>query len=79
MCRNFRKNDVRANFDLRNEKIGFKIREQTMQKIPYLLVIGDKEMAANAVSVRKRDGTDLGIMPIDTLKEHLSQEILAKK
>ncbi len=69
---------IRANFDLRNEKIGFKIREHTMQKIPYLLVIGDKEVESESVAVRTREGADLGIMPIDTICDVLRQEIAAK-
>jgi threonyl-tRNA synthetase len=50
----------RVDTDLRNEKIGFKIREHTLQKVPYLVILGDKEVAAGHVAVRKRDGTDLG-------------------
>ncbi|KTC87369.1 MULTISPECIES: threonine--tRNA ligase [Legionella] len=72
------KQGVRANFDLRNEKIGFKIREHTMQKVPYLLVVGDKEVESDSVAVRTREGTDLGVMRIDTICEHLHQEIAAK-
>jgi len=68
----------RANFDLRNEKIGFKIREHTLQKVPYLLIIGDKEVENNLVTVRTRDGTDLGAMTIDTICDTLRQEITAK-
>ncbi|KTD13025.1 threonine--tRNA ligase [Legionella jamestowniensis] len=72
------KQGVRANFDLRNEKIGFKIREHTLQKIPYLLVIGDKEVENKAVSVRTREGADLGTMNIDTICDTLQREITAK-
>ncbi|AUR51575.1 threonine--tRNA ligase [Aquella oligotrophica] len=56
---------VRAEIDLSNEKIGYKIRQQSMQKVPYLLVIGDSEMQNNQVTVRKQDGTDLGAMTLD--------------
>ena len=56
---------IRAETDIRNEKIGYKIREAQSQKIPYMLVIGDKESASNSVSVRTRDGKDLGIMELD--------------
>jgi len=73
------KQGIRANFDLRNEKIGFKIREHTLQKIPYLLVIGDKEVENNSVSVRSREGEDLGVMKIDAICDILKQEIVAKK
>ena len=55
----------RADADLRNEKIGFKIREHTLHKIPYLLVVGDKEKETNTVAVRTRKGDDLGTMSVD--------------
>lgn len=56
---------LRAEIDLSNEKIGYKIRQQSMQKVPYLLVIGDSEMQNNQITVRKQDGTDLGAMTLD--------------
>ena len=65
----------RVAVDLRNEKIGFKIREHTLQKIPYLLVVGDKEVQAETVSVRKRGGEDLGSMGISALCEHVSKDV----
>jgi threonyl-tRNA synthetase len=64
----------RAACDLRNEKVGFKIREHTLQRVPYLLVAGDKEVAANLVSVRTRSGKDLGTMTIDAFIERLRAE-----
>ena len=69
---------IRANFDLRNEKIGFKIREHTLQKVPYLIIIGDKEVEQNLITVRTREGTDLGAMTIDTICDTLRQEIETK-
>lgn len=72
------KQGLRVNFDLRNEKIGFKIREQTLQKVPYLLVIGDKEVRNGEVAVRTREGNDLGVMTIDKICEVLQQEIATK-
>ncbi len=72
------KRGLRANFDLRNEKIGFKIREHTLQKVPYLLVIGDKEVESGQATVRSREGTDLGMMTIDTVCDTLMQEIAHK-
>lgn len=72
------KNGIRANFDLRNEKIGFKIREHTLQKVPYLLVIGDKEVEKGQVAVRSREGVDLGVMTLDTICDTLTQEIVRK-
>ena len=65
----------RVAVDLRNEKIGFKIREHTLQKVPYLLVVGDKEVQAETVSVRKRGGEDLGSMGISALCEYVSKDV----
>jgi threonyl-tRNA synthetase len=65
----------RAEFDLRNEKVGFKIREHTLQRVPYLLVAGDKEVAANLLSVRTRSGKDLGTMSPETFAERLRIEL----
>lgn len=61
--------------DLRNEKIGFKIREHTLQKIPYLLVVGDREVENRTVAVRTREGEDLGSMTIESVAERLSQDV----
>jgi len=61
--------------DLRNEKITYKIREHSLQKLPYQLVVGDKEVAANTVAVRTRGGSDLGQMPLDKLIERLKSEL----
>ncbi|MBD3894289.1 threonine--tRNA ligase [Halomonas sp. ML-15] len=65
---------LRVKADLRNEKIGFKIREHTLQKVPYLLVVGDKEVESDAVAVRTRSGEDLGTMRVDDLIAHLVSE-----
>ncbi len=65
---------LRARSDLRNEKISYKIREHSLQKVPYLVVVGDKEQEANTVAVRARGGVDLGVMPVDALIERLAQE-----
>ncbi|MDB6015335.1 MAG: threonyl-tRNA synthetase [Gammaproteobacteria bacterium] len=65
----------RVEFDLRNEKVGFKIREHTLQRVPYLLVAGDKEVAANLISVRTRSGKDLGTMTPETFAERLRIEL----
>ncbi|HEY2340202.1 MAG TPA: threonine--tRNA ligase [Steroidobacteraceae bacterium] len=61
--------------DLRNEKVGFKIREHTLQRVPYLLVAGDKEVAANLISVRSRSGKDLGAMTPQTFVERVRIEL----
>ncbi len=65
----------RVAFDLRNEKVGFKIREHTLQRVPYLLVAGDKEVATNLLSVRTRSGKDLGTMSPETFAERLRIEL----
>jgi threonyl-tRNA synthetase len=65
----------RVNLDLRNEKIGFKIREHTLQKVPYLLIIGDKEIEANKVSVRRQTGEDLGSMSVQEFYQIVRQAI----
>ncbi|MFM1895904.1 MAG: threonyl-tRNA synthetase [Pseudomonadota bacterium] len=65
----------RAISDLRNEKIGFKIREHTLQKVPYLLVVGDKEVESGTLAVRTRGGDDLGVMTFDDFCTHLSQDV----
>ena len=65
----------RVDLDLRNEKIGYKIREHSLQRLPYQLVVGDKEKQENKVAVRRRGGEDLGQMPIEDFIAHLKQEI----
>jgi threonyl-tRNA synthetase len=60
---------------LRNEKIGFKIREHTLKRVPYLVVVGDKEMEKGEVAVRTRSGEDLGKMSVDAFIEKLSEEV----
>ncbi len=69
---------LRVKLDLRNEKITLKIREHSMQKLPYLLVIGDKEMAAGAVAVRARGGQDLGAMSLDAFVQKINGDIASK-
>jgi threonyl-tRNA synthetase len=73
-----KKQGFRVNSDLRNEKITYKIREHSVQKLPYIVVVGDKERDANTVAVRARGNVDLGSMPIGALVERLSQELEAK-
>lgn len=65
---------VRVNIDLRNEKIGYKIREHTIQRVPYLLVTGDREVESQTVAVRTRQGEDLGSMSIDKLVAQFARE-----
>jgi threonyl-tRNA synthetase len=66
---------VRVGTDLRNEKIGFKIREHTLQRVPYLLVVGDREMGDETVAVRARDGKDLGSLSLQDCADRLISEI----
>ena len=70
-----KQNSIRAKSDLRNEKIGLKIRESTLQYIPYLLVVGDREVETRSVSVRTQQGSDLGTMPLEAFVELITQEI----
>jgi threonyl-tRNA synthetase len=69
----------RVSADLRNEKITYKIREHSLQKLPYQLIVGDKEQQALTVAVRTRGGEDLGAMPLDTLVERLRNEVAARR
>ncbi len=69
---------IRVLADLRNEKITYKIREHSLQKLPYQLIVGDKEMQAGQVAVRTRGGEDLGAMPLDALVARLREETAAR-
>ncbi|MGM8931028.1 threonine--tRNA ligase [Salinicola halophyticus] len=73
LAKRLREAGFRVESDLRNEKIGFKIREHTLQKIPYLLVVGDKEVESGAVALRTRSGEDLGSVTVDALLAQLQQ------
>ncbi|MCX7245997.1 MAG: threonine--tRNA ligase [Burkholderiales bacterium] len=73
-----KKQGFRVDADLRNEKITYKIREHALQKVPYLLVVGDKELESNTVAVRARGGVDLGVMPLDSFVARLQQDIVQK-
>ena len=75
---NLTKQGFRASADLRNEKISYKIREHSLQKLPYQLVVGDKEVQAGTVAVRTRSGEDLGAMPLDAFTARLRNEALAR-
>ncbi|MEJ2180255.1 MAG: His/Gly/Thr/Pro-type tRNA ligase C-terminal domain-containing protein, partial [Gammaproteobacteria bacterium] len=76
--KSLRNSGLRVKSDLRNEKIGFKIREHTLQKVPYLIVIGDREQENQTVAVRARGGKDLGSMPLSALAEGLLTEIASR-
>ena len=73
-----KKHGFRVDADLRNEKISYKIREHSLQKVPYLLVVGDKEKAAGSVAVRARGNHDLGVMPVSALIERLATEVSSR-
>ena len=68
----------KVEMDLRNEKIGFKIREHTLQRVPYMLVTGDRELETNTVAVRTRSGEDLGSMSLEDLSDRLADEIASR-
>jgi threonyl-tRNA synthetase len=78
VVKTLQKQGVRAQADLRNEKITYKIREQSMQKVPFILVVGDKEKASGAVAVRARGNQDLGAMPLDNFSQKLASDIALK-
>jgi threonyl-tRNA synthetase len=69
---------LRVESDLRYEKVGFKIREHTLQRIPYLLVAGDREASSNTLAVRTRSGKDLGVLALDVLAEKLAGEVASR-
>jgi threonyl-tRNA synthetase len=66
---------LRVDSDLRNEKIGFKIRQHTLAKVPYLLVVGDREVENGTIAVRTRSGEDLGSMPVEEFAQHLAEDV----
>ena len=78
VTQNLKKQGFRVAVDLRNEKITYKIREHSLQKLPYIVVIGDKERDANTVAVRARGNIDLGTMPVDELVKRLQQDVDTK-
>ena len=78
VTQNLKKQGFRVTSDLRNEKITYKIREHSVQKLPYIVVIGDKERDANTVAVRARGNVDLGVMPLDELVKRLQEDVDTK-
>jgi threonyl-tRNA synthetase len=70
-----RESDIRVEIVLENEKIGYKIREATVRKIPYLVIIGDKEIAENKITVRKRNGENIGPFTIEEFIGIIKKEI----
>ena len=78
VAKTLRDKGFRAESDLRNEKIGFKIREHTLQKVPYLLVVGDREVEGGTLAVRDRKGKDLGTIGLDEFIAHLGEEVASR-
>ena len=78
VAKTLQKQGVRALVDLRNEKITYKIREHSLQKVPYILVVGDKEKANGTVAVRARGNQDLGAMPLDAFVQKIGEAIRTK-
>jgi threonyl-tRNA synthetase len=79
VAQTLKKQGFRVEADLRNEKITYKIRALALQKLPYILVVGDKEMQAKTVAVRARGGIDLGVMPLDALMVRLSEDVAQRR
>jgi threonyl-tRNA synthetase len=73
-----RNQGLRVTSDLRNEKVGFKIREHTLQRVPYLLVAGDREAGSHSLAVRTRNGKDLGAMPVESIVAKLAEEVASR-
>jgi threonyl-tRNA synthetase len=69
---------LRAEFDLRNEKVGYKIREHTLKRVPYLLVAGDREVESRQLAVRTRSGKDLGAMPLEEVAARIAQDVASR-
>ncbi|QDP01436.1 threonine--tRNA ligase [Thalassotalea sp. PS06] len=78
VVKKLKENGFRAKADLRNEKIGFKIREHTLKRVPYLLVVGDKEMENGEIAVRTRKGDDLGKLSVDDFIKQLNNEVKSR-
>ena len=78
MTKTLEKQGLRVECDLRNEKITYKIREHSLQKVPYILVVGDKEKANGAVAVRARGNHDLGVMSLEDFSQKLQADIAQK-
>jgi len=72
------KEELRVKVDSRNEKVGFKIREAEMEKLPYMLIVGDKEVEGKTISVRNREKGDLGVMNLDKFKKRVLEEVRRK-
>ena len=79
LARSLELQGIRVKLDLRNEKIGFKIREHSIQRIPYLVIIGDKELEQQTITIRTQKGVDLGSLTMGEFAEKLKQDIADRK
>ena len=79
IAKNLQKDGFRVNLDLRNEKIGYKIREHSISRVPYFVVVGQREQENNAVAVRTHSGDDLGSMSLEAFGQHLAKESDTRK
>ncbi len=75
VCKLLKNKGFRVEVDLRNEKVGFKVREHTIQRVPYMIVVGDREVESGQIAVRARNGDDLGTMSVDEFSELLLKEV----
>jgi len=75
VCKLLKNKGFRVEVDLRNEKVGFKVREHTIQRVPYMIVVGDREVQSGQIAVRARNGDDLGTMSVDEFSELLLKEV----
>jgi threonyl-tRNA synthetase len=78
VAKTLQKQGVRVHLDVRNEKINYKIREHSMQKVPFILVAGDKEKTAGTIAVRARGNQDLGVMPLADFLQKIGSDIASK-
>jgi threonyl-tRNA synthetase len=78
VAENLKNQGLRVETDLRNEKVGFKIREHTIKRVPYLLVAGDREVEARTLAVRTRSGKDLGAVELSELAGLLAEEVASR-
>ena len=78
ISKSLQKQGLRVQLDLRNEKITYKIREHSLQKVPYFVVVGDKEKADGTVAVRARGNQNLGVMSLDDFSQKIAQDIASK-
>ena len=79
VAKTLQKQGLRVESDLRNAKIGYKIREHSLQKVPYILVVGDQEKADGAVAVRARGGRDLGVMALSAFSERWAGDVAERR